>query len=178
MSGRRPGVGVPTTIAMFRSRSGELPDPSTLAVSRILLATEGRAIPLRAVDFTLELARRERAAVHVFSIARVWGTSFGFPNPGLLPTRKEWAEQRELVARVVKQLERAGIQADGRILATRKATKRIVREAERLGCEVIVMAADAPRNRLVADLMWSQEPYRVRRRARIPVYLVPREDDQ
>ena len=27
-------------------------------------------------------------------------------------------------------------------------------------------------NRFVADLMWSQEPYRVRRRAGVPVYLV------
>jgi hypothetical protein len=35
-----------------------------------------------------------------------------------------------------------------------------------------VMAADPPRNRFVADLMWSQEPYRVRRRAKVPVHLV------
>ena len=58
------------------------------------------------------------------------------------------------------------------MLGTRKATKRIVGEAERLGCDAIVMAADPPRGRLVADFLWSQEPYRVRRRAKIPVYLV------
>jgi hypothetical protein len=34
------------------------------------------------------------------------------------------------------------------------------------------MAADEPRNRIVADLMWSQEPYRVQRRAKVPVLLV------
>jgi hypothetical protein len=62
------------------------------------------------------------------------------------------------------------------VLATRKATKRIISEAERLGCDAIVMAADPPRNRLLADLMWSQEPYRVQRRSRIPVYLVTRAD--
>jgi len=38
--------------------------------------------------------------------------------------------------------------------------------------DAIVMAADPPRGRLVADFLWSQEPYRVRRRAKIPVYLV------
>jgi nucleotide-binding universal stress UspA family protein len=155
----------------------EPPDPSTVEISRILLATEGRPVPEGALEFTLELARSRRAAVHVFSVARVWGTSFGFPNPGLLPTRREWDEQRDLVSRAVKQLRSAGIEAEGRVLATRKATKRIVREAERLRCDVIVMGADAPRNRVLADLMWSQEPYRVRRRARIPVYLVPRERD-
>jgi len=36
------------------------------------------------------------------------------------------------------------------------------------------MAADPPRNRLVADFMWTQEPYRVRQRAKVPVFLVPR----
>ncbi len=42
-------------------------------------------------------------------------------------------------------------------------------EAERLDCAAIVMGADRPRNRFVADFMWSQEPYRVRRRAGRPV---------
>jgi nucleotide-binding universal stress UspA family protein len=108
----------------------------------------------------------------VFSVARVWGTSLGFPNPGLLPTRREWDEQRKLVTTAVKALRKRGVEADGHVLGTRKATKRIVGEAERLGCDVIVMAADPPRGRLVGDFMWSQEPYRVRRRAKVRVYLV------
>jgi nucleotide-binding universal stress UspA family protein len=146
----------------------DLPDPATAGVRRVLLASEGRAIPKRAVDY----AARFGAPVHVFSVARVWGTSLGLPNPGLLPTRKEWDEQRKLVTTAVKALRRRGVEADGHVLGTRKATRRIVGEAERLGCDAIVMAADPPRGWLVADLMWSQEPYRVRRRAKIPVYLV------
>jgi hypothetical protein len=36
-----------------------------------------------------------------------------------------------------------------------------------------VMGADPPRHRLVSDFVWSDEPYRVRRKARdLPVYLV------
>jgi nucleotide-binding universal stress UspA family protein len=136
----------------------------------VLLASEGRAIPDAAVAFAARLAKD----VHVFSIARVWGTSFGLPNPGLLPSKHEWDEQRKVVSDAVKALKGRGVKAQGHVLATRKATKRIVDEAERLRCDVIVMAADPPRNRFVSDLMWSQEPYRVRRRARIPVYLVPR----
>jgi hypothetical protein len=58
------------------------------------------------------------------------------------------------------------------VVATRKATKRIVGEAARLGCEAIVMPADPPRNRFLGDLMWSQEAHRVRRRAKVPVHLV------
>jgi nucleotide-binding universal stress UspA family protein len=138
----------------------------------VLLATEGRAIPVAAVERAAELARESGGGVHVFCIARVWGTSFGMPNPGLMPSRHEWDQHRNAVNEAVAALEQHGVDATGNVLATRKATKRIVREAERLGCNAIVMAADPPRSRLVADLMWSQEPYRVKRRAKVPVHLV------
>ena len=139
----------------------------------MLLASEGRAIPAAAVDRAAELARESGGTVHVFSIARVWGTSLGFPNPGLQPNRHEWKAQRAVVGDAVKALESYGVDATAHVLGTRKATKRIVAEAERRGCTAIVMAADPPRNRVVADLMWSQEPYRVQRRAKVPVHLVP-----
>ena len=158
---------------MLFGRTDEPPDPSTVDIRRILLASEGRPIQPSAVDFVVSLAHPAKASVHVISIARVWGTSLGFPNPGLLPTRQEWDEQRKSVTAAVRSLERRGVEAGGRVLATRRATRGIVREAERLGCDAIVMTADARRSRVLADLMWSQEPYRVRRRARVPVYLVP-----
>ncbi|MDX6476965.1 MAG: hypothetical protein QOH95_2476 [Gaiellaceae bacterium] len=141
-------------------------------VERLLLASEGRAIPPAAIEVAAEVARRGGGHVHVFCVVRVWGTGLGLPNPGLMPTKREWDEQRAVVDAAVKALERQGVKATGHVLATRKATKRILDEARRLGCGAIVMAADAPRNRVLADLMWSQEPQRVRRRARIPVYLV------
>jgi nucleotide-binding universal stress UspA family protein len=153
----------------------EPPDPSTLEIRRVLLATEGRPIPASAIEFTARIARPGKAPVHVFSIARVYGTAFGFPNPWLRPSRHELEEQRDLAAKAVKALKKQGVNAAGRVLGTRKATKRIAGEADRLGCDAIVMAADPPRNRILANMMWSQEPYRVRRRARVPVYLVPRD---
>jgi nucleotide-binding universal stress UspA family protein len=150
----------------------ELPDPENVEVRAVLLASEEREIPPAAVQLAARIARRCGAPVHVFSIARVWGTSFGFPNPGLNPTRKEWDTQRANVDKAVKALRRKGIEADGRVVGTRGAAKRIVREARRLECDAIVMGADPPRHRLLADFIWSQEPYRVRRRADVPVYLV------
>lgn len=140
-----------------------------LEIRRVLLASEGRPIPPSAIRFAAEL----RAPVRVFSVARVYGVSFGFPNPWLRPSRGEWKEQHEIAASAVESLKRKGIEADGHVVGTRKATRAILREAASQDCDVIVMAADSPRNRLVADMMWSQEPYRVRRRARVPVYLVP-----
>jgi nucleotide-binding universal stress UspA family protein len=141
-----------------------------------MLASEGRAIPHGAFDAAARLAKQSSAPVRVFSVARIWGSGLGLPMPGLLPSKGEWDQQRELVLDAVRALRKQGIEADGHVLATRKATKRIVSEAERLGCDVIIMAADAPRPWLVADWMWSQEPYRVRRRAKIPVLLVQEED--
>ena len=52
------------------------------------------------------------------------------PNPGLLPTKKEWTEQREIVAKAIKRLKRKGLQADGHVVGTRNAAKRIVQEAK------------------------------------------------
>jgi nucleotide-binding universal stress UspA family protein len=140
--------------------------------SRILLATEGRAISDAAIARVAELADDSGARVRVMSIARVHGVAFGFPNPGLMPTKQELAEQREIVASAIKRLKRRGLPASGRVLGTRKATKRILEEAARQECEAIVMAADADRNRVVGDMLWSQEPQRVRRRAKLPVFLV------
>jgi nucleotide-binding universal stress UspA family protein len=135
----------------------------------ILLATEGREIPPRAVDIAANMAS---SSVHVISIARVHGTAFGLQTPGLMPTRGEWQEQRDLVAKAVKALRKRGLEADGHVVGTRKATKMILAEAQAKGCEAIVMAADRSRNRVIADFMWSQEPQRVGRRAKLPVYLV------
>ena len=142
-------------------------------IERILLASEGRDIPDAAVARVLELARRSNASVYVLSIARVHGVAFGLPNPGLLPTKREWDEQRDMVGKVVKRLKRKGIDADGRVVGTRKATKVILQEAQLSGCDAIVMAADPDRNRVAGDFMWTQEPQRVRRRAKVPVFLVP-----
>jgi nucleotide-binding universal stress UspA family protein len=142
------------------------------SLDRILLASEGRAFSDAAIGRVLELARRHDASVYVLSIARVHGVAFGLPNPGLLPTKREWDEQREMVRKVVKRLQRKGIEADGRVVGTRNATKLICREAKLSFCDAIVMPADPDRNRVLADFSWSQEPQRVRRRAEVPVFLV------
>ena len=158
---------------MLWTRTRPPPDPATLTFRRLLLASEGRPFPPDAVDFAARLALPAHAPFHVLSIARVWGTAFGFPNPNLYPSRQEWDAQRDLVANAVGALQARGLEATGQVIGTRSATRRIVAETRRRGCDAIVMAADPPRHWFVSDFIWSQEPYRVRRRARVPVYLVP-----
>jgi nucleotide-binding universal stress UspA family protein len=147
------------------------PATDTGPFKRILLASEGRTIPNAAIARVVELAQ-PGASVRVFSIARVHGTAFGMPTPGLLPTKAEWAAQRDLVDKAIKRLKRKGLAAEGHVLGTRNATKKILQEAAQHECQAIVMAADPDRNRVVGNVMWSQEPQRVRRKARLPVFLV------
>ena len=159
-----------TATARLRKQPSE--SPSEGPFERILLASEGRPFSDAAIARVIELARPADASVRVFSIARIHGVSFGMQTPGLLPTKAEWKEQREIVSRAVKRLERKGIDADGHVVGTRKSTKRILQEAEFADCEAIVMAADPDRSRVTGDFMWTQEPQRVRRKAKIPVFLV------
>jgi nucleotide-binding universal stress UspA family protein len=146
--------------------------PDAFAGKLILLASEGRPIPRAAVDFAGRMAERAGAEVHVLSIARVWGTGFGMPHPGLMPSKRELQGQRDDVAAAVARLKRRDIAATGQIFSTRNAAKRILAEGRRRCVDAIVMATDPPRHWLVSNMVWSQEPLRVRRLATVPVYLV------
>jgi nucleotide-binding universal stress UspA family protein len=119
-----------------------------------------------------ELARPSNASVLVVVIARVWGTSLGFPNPGLNPSKQEWDARRLIARRAVEAIEKAGFEASARIFGTRRATRRILAEARAYGADAIVMGCDKDKG-LLGDFAWSHEPYRVRGRAKIPVYLIP-----
>src|SRR5262245_45623345 len=118
-------VGLPARLvpawAGLWGREEEPPDPATLAVRAVMLASEGRSISPAAVEFAARIATQSSATVHVLSIARVWGTSFGLPNPGLLPNKREWDEQRRIVAEAVAALRGSGVTASGQVLGTRHA---------------------------------------------------------
>ena len=156
-------------------RTSPPPDPSTLTIKRLMVASEGRPIAYPVLVKAMELARPEKASIFVMTIARVWGTSLGFPNPGLQPSKAEWTEQRLIARHAVDAFEKAGFDSYAVVLATRRARKRVLQEARHRDIDAIVMGCDRNRG-LVGDFLWSHEPYRVARKARIPVYLVPLEE--
>jgi nucleotide-binding universal stress UspA family protein len=171
-----PGIGAFLPWRWPWRNPPEPPLAELFAGKSILLASEGRPIPRSAMKLAKSLAEKTGAEVHVLSIARIWGTSFGLPNPGLLPNKREMQERHESVAKAVTCLKRSDIVASGQVSGTRNAAKRILAEARRRGADAIVMAADPPLNWFLSNMVWSQEPYRVQRLAPIPVYLVI--DDQ
>jgi nucleotide-binding universal stress UspA family protein len=84
--------------------------------------------------------------VAVVTIARIYGSSFGLPSPGLMPTRKEMDEQRAIVNKAIDRLERAGIEAWGQVASTRRYGKTIAQAARARGVdEVLVVTKKVPR---------------------------------
>jgi len=94
----------------------------------VLLATDGRE-PLshEAIERAAALASPDGVAV--LAIAKIYGTQFGLPHPGLMPTQAEVDLRRQWIADAIKALERKGVEADGQLAATRKAIKLIARVA-------------------------------------------------
>jgi hypothetical protein len=87
----------------------------------------GEPIPPAAVKAAVELSSGEPVAV--VTIARIYGSALGLPNPGLMPTRKEMAAQKEQVESAIRLIEEAGTQAWGQVAASRKPVKTITEAA-------------------------------------------------
>jgi len=104
-------------------------DRPPAAAAGVLLASPGGPFSRAAIRRACELAGGEPVAV--LSILKVYGSSFGLPNPGLLPTRRERDEQYAIVRRAIAAVERRGGTADGQIAATRSAGRTIAKVARR-----------------------------------------------
>lgn len=109
----------------------------------VLIASNGVAVP----NAALRLARRVGGGqpVAVISIARLYGSGLGLQNPGLMPTRKELAEQQEIVQRAVASLEKGGSEAWGQVAISRRPVKTIAAAAKARGvAHVIVVRPEQP----------------------------------
>jgi hypothetical protein len=77
----------------------------------------------------------------VLSILKVYGSQFGLPNPGLMPTRREREEQLAIVQRAITDLEGRGCTVDGQVAATRSAGRTIAKVAKARNVRYVVMDA-------------------------------------
>ena len=115
-------------------------DPQPTAPAAVLLASSGSPFSRAALRRAHELAVGEPVAV--LTILKVYGSSFGLPNPGLMPTRRERDEQLAIVSRAIKELERLGGSVDGQVAATRSAARTIAKVARARKVRYVVM--DSP----------------------------------
>lgn len=148
---RPPRLAAPGAAVAAGRRFGRRKwDPQPTQPAAVLIATAGSAVPMPVIRRAVELAGGRPVAV--ISIARIYGSSLGLPNPGLLPTRKEMDEQRALVSGAVDRLERAGVKAWGQVAASRRYAGTIAKAARARGVEhVLVVTPRVPRWRLLIE---------------------------
>jgi hypothetical protein len=109
----------------------------------VLIASNGVAVPGAAVRLALRISGGEPVAV--VCIARLYGSALGLQNPGLMPTRKEMAEQKAIVARAVRSIEKGGGDAWGQVAISRRPAKTIAAAAKaRHVGHVIVVRPEQP----------------------------------
>jgi len=112
-------------------------DRQPTAPAAVLLASSGAPFSRAAVRRARELASGQPVAV--LSILKVYGSTFGLPNPGLMPTRREREEQLKIVNKAIAELERQGCTVDGQIAATRSAGRTIAKVARSRQVRYVVM---------------------------------------
>jgi len=126
-----------STPARIASRARRRWDKQPTEPAAVLIASTGVPIPGAAVSRAVTLSGGQPVAV--VSLARIYGTALGLPNPGLLPTQRELADQRDRVDRAVKAVQRAGVQGMGQVTATRRPGKTIARVAKARGARYVVL---------------------------------------
>jgi len=124
---------------LFRRRSRRW-DAQPRNPASVLLASDGRSPPsATAMERAAALASAADAPVAVVVIAKVHGTSFGLPNPGLMPTKAELKERTGWVDSAIRDLGRRGIGADGQVATTRRGVKLLAKIARLRGVSAVVM---------------------------------------
>jgi nucleotide-binding universal stress UspA family protein len=112
-------------------------DSQPTSQAAVLLASSGSPFSRAAVRRARELAGGQPVAV--LSILKIYGSSFGLPNPGLMPTRREREEQLKIVRKAIDELERRGCSVDGQVAATRSAGRTIAKVAQARQVQYVVM---------------------------------------
>jgi hypothetical protein len=111
--------------------------------------------------------------VHVVSIARIWGTSLGLPNPGLYPDRIEIEEQRRIVDTATAAVQSRGFEVKARILSARNPAKAIAVYAESIRATAVVLGDPAHDAKRWEHLLKGHDARDLVRKTAIPVHTVP-----
>ena len=148
-------------------------DRQPTAPAAVLLASDGRrGFGSRAVARAAALAGTEPVAV--VTIAKIYGSSFGLPAPGLMPTKDEMNERLDWIRDALARLEGKGVEADGQVAQTRRAVRTIGRIARTRAVHVVVIeSAQQPRWRRAIEGDVASSVARSLKRSGIEVEVLP-----
>jgi Universal stress protein family len=122
---------------VFRGSGRSDPQPTELVA--VLLASTGGPFRPDSVRLARDLAAG--GPIGVLTVVRIYGSSFGLPNPGLLPTAKERKTAQDLVDQAIRALRTLGVRADGQVLITRHPPRGIARVAKARSAQHVVVEA-------------------------------------
>jgi len=146
--------------------SRTVPDPPR----RVLLASTGEPFSPDVMARAIELATPAHAKITVLAIARVYGTSLGFPNPGLQPNRIEIEQRKKITEDAANVLRAQGFEVRVAMSKARNMPKMIARWANAKNFHAIVVAdpeRPAWRRFVEGDLK-----HEIERRCAVPVHPV------
>jgi hypothetical protein len=138
-------VSVPGGGLRFRRRKAQY-DKQPTESAAVLLASggvnspDGQAFSREAMTAAARLSCSQPVAI--VAVARIYGSAWGLPNPGLMPTRKELDTLLRQVSRASAILGRSGSECFGQVAIARRAEKAIARAA--LAREVGHVVIDVP----------------------------------
>lgn len=130
---------------IFRRRKQRW-DPQPTEAVGVIVASDGRQ-PMsgKALEVAAVLAEQRGCQITVVTIAKVHGTQFGIPHPGLMPTKKELITCTEWVEQAVASLKRRGLEADGQVSTTRHGMKSLANIAQVRHASTVVIDGTAAR---------------------------------
>jgi nucleotide-binding universal stress UspA family protein len=147
------------------------------AYRRILVAVDGSTASAKGLREALRLAKAERARLSILHVvdeypafAALDGLMAGAPGADLVPALREGGKR--VLARAKSTAEKAGVPAKAilREMLSGPAAYPIVREAKKVGADLIVLGTHGRRG--VRRLVLGSDAEQVVRTAPVPVLLV------
>ena len=103
----------------------------------VVLLSAGHAFRPEAIECAVREANGATIAVVV--IARIHGSAYGLPNPGLMPNAREKAAALSHVETAIKDIRKRGGRADGQVAIARSVVKIGAAVAKARDAKVVVL---------------------------------------
>ncbi len=140
---------------------------------RILVPTDGSEITKKAVETTISLAKTLNARVYTISVKEPFPYSAISEMQPTPPQEFFDAQERIASARVkavTDAAQAAGVPCDAHTVEALHPWEAIIEHAERMGCDLMVMASHGRRG--VTALLLGSETQKVLTHSKVPVLIV------
>lgn len=142
-------------------------------MKHVLIATDGSDLASHAVDHGLALAKALGAKVSAVTVTEPWTTYAAGEMAIAFPVAEYDAASAENAGRILADVTaaaaKAGIACNAVHVKDRAPSDGIVETAEKLGCDLVVMASHGRRG--VSQLLLGSQAYRVVTMSKVPVLI-------